>query len=63
MQRWVHQLSSERGGMVPKKGKALTPEQKRILELEAHIRRIEREKNILKEVNALLMSKSFTRLK
>lgn len=63
MQRWVHQLASERGGVTPTTGKALTPEQKRIQELEAQVRRIEREKNILKEATALLMSESFTRLK
>jgi transposase len=63
MQRWVHQLISERGGITPVAGKALTPEQQRIQELEALVRKIEREKNILKEATALLMSESFTRSK
>lgn len=63
MRRWVRQLSSERGGVTPIASKALTPEQQRIQELEAQIRRIEREKNILKEATALLMSESFTRSK
>lgn len=63
MQRWVHQLISERGGITPGAGKALTPEQQRIQELEALVRKIEREKNILKEATALLMSESFTRSK
>ena len=63
MQRWDHQLNSERGGITPLTGKALTPEQQRIQELEAQIRKIEREKTILKEATALLMSESFTRLK
>lgn len=63
MQRWVHQLISERGGASPAAGKAMTPEQLRIQELEAQIRKIEREKNILKEATALLMSESFTRSK
>ena len=59
MQRWVHQ----RGGVTPDVGKALTPDQQRIQALEAQIRKIEREKNILKEATALLMSESFTRSK
>jgi transposase len=63
MRRWVRQLESERGGSTPVASKALTPEQQRIQELEAQIRRIEREKNILKEATALLMSESFTRSK
>ena len=34
LRRWVHQLADERQGVTPK-GKALTPEQQRIQELEA----------------------------
>ena len=55
MNRWVQQLQDERGGK-PLKGKALTPEQKRIQELESLVARLEKEKSILKKATALLMS-------
>jgi transposase len=58
MRRWVAQLESERKGVTPKGSKALTPDQQKIQELEAKIRRIEREKEILKKATALLMSDS-----
>lgn len=58
MERWVSQLRQERRGKTPLKRKALTPEQRLIQELEAKIRRIEREKEILKKATALLMSDS-----
>jgi transposase len=58
MRRWVAQLELERRGVTPKGSKALTPEQQKIQELEAKIRRIEREKEILKKATALLMSDS-----
>ena len=48
LRRWVEQLSSERGGTTPLHSKAMTPEQKRIQDLEAQVRRLEREKEILK---------------
>ncbi|WP_172380269.1 IS3 family transposase [Vibrio sp. Vb339] len=48
LRRWVDQLKVERGGMTPTT-KALTPEQKKIQELEARINRSEREKSILKK--------------
>ena len=56
MRRWVKQLEDERQGVTPKGSKALTPEQQKIQELEAKIKRIEREKEILKKATALLMS-------
>ena len=56
MRKWVSQLREERGGTTPIGSKALTPEHQRIQELEARIRRIEREKAILKKATALLMS-------
>jgi transposase len=59
MERWVNQLRQERKGMTPSNSKALTPEQRHIQELEAKIKRIEREKDILKKATALLMSDSF----
>lgn len=55
MRRWVTQLEAERGGSTPA-SKALTPEQKRIQELEARVKRLEQEKLILKKATALLMS-------
>jgi transposase len=48
MRRWVQQLTDEREGITPK-GKALTPEQRRIQELEARCKRLEMEKTILKK--------------
>ena len=60
MRRWVKQLRQEREGKTPK-SKAMTPDQQRIQELEARIRRIERENDILKKATALLMSDSLDR--
>lgn len=48
LQHWVQQLSEEREGITPK-GKALTPEQRLIKELEARCSRLEREKDIFKK--------------
>lgn len=58
LRRWVEQLRIERGGTTPPRSKALTPEQRRIQELEVQVRRLEREKEILKKATALLMSDS-----
>ncbi len=41
IRRWVDQLQLERGGSAPLKGKAITPEQQRIQELEVQLRRSE----------------------
>lgn len=60
LRRWVRQLANEREGITPK-GKALTPEQQRIQELEARCNRLEREKEILKKATALLMSDEMNR--
>ncbi|MDO6443457.1 IS3 family transposase [Marinobacter sp. 2_MG-2023] len=48
IRRWVNQLTEERDG-VTLKGKALTPEQRRIQELEARCKRLEQEKDIPKK--------------
>ncbi len=56
LRRWVKQLRAEREGVTPVGSKALTPDQQRIQALEAQIKRIEREKDILKKATALLMS-------
>lgn len=61
LRRWVEQLRQERGGVTPERSKAMTPDQQRIQELEAKIRRIERDNEILKKATALLMSDSLDR--
>ncbi|RCW60376.1 transposase [Marinobacter nauticus] len=60
IRRWVKQLTEEREGVTPK-GKALTPEQRRIQELKARCKRLEQEKDILKKATALLMSDDMNR--
>lgn len=60
MRRWVDQLLAERQGYTPA-SRAMTPEQQRIQELEARLRKMEREKDILKKATALLMSDSLDR--
>ena len=60
LRRWVRQLLEEREGVTPR-GKALTPEQRRIQELEARCKRLEQEKEILKKATALLMSDGMNR--
>lgn len=57
MDKWVRQLREERDGKSPK-ATPMTPEQRKILELEKKIKRIEEEKEILKKATALLMSDS-----
>jgi transposase len=59
MEYWVRQLREERRGKTPKAA-ALTPEQKRIQELEKQVRKLETEKEILKKATALLMSDSLS---
>lgn len=58
MRRWIEQLRQERGGKTPAASPAMTSEHRKIQELEARIRKIEREKEILKKATALLMSDS-----
>jgi transposase len=55
--KWVRQLKNERNG-ITHQATALTPEQRKIHELEKKIKRIELEKEILKKATALLMSDS-----
>ncbi|KFG94452.1 transposase [Burkholderia paludis] len=62
LRRWVHQFQMERQGVTPQ-GKAITPDQQRIKELEARIERLEREKAILKKATGLLMSEGIERTK
>ncbi len=56
MRRWVNQLKAERQGETPQGSHALTESQQRIQALEAKVKKLEREKDILKKASALLMS-------
>jgi transposase len=60
MRRWVKQLENERNGITPS-AKAITPEHRRIQELEARIKQIEWENNILKKATALLAQDNMKR--
>ena len=60
--KWVHQLKAERSGQ-SRSPNPMTPEQRKILELERKIKRIEQEKEILKKATALLMSDSMNNLR
>ncbi|MBB1428763.1 transposase [Shewanella sp. SG44-2] len=60
IRRWVTQLIQEFEGITPS-ANAITPEQKRIQELEAQIKKIEWEKDILKKATALLMQDNIKR--
>ena len=60
IRRWVIQLKQEFEGITPS-ANAITPEQRRIQELEAQIKKIEWEKDILKKATALLMQDSIKR--
>ena len=60
--KWVRQLRAERDS-VTNHPAALTPEQRKIQELEKKIKRIELEKEILKKVAALLVSDSMNNLR
>ena len=60
MRRWVKQLEFERGGTTPI-ARAITAEHQTIQVLEAKIKQIEWEKDILKKATALLMSDTIKR--
>ena len=62
MARWVKQLQNEYSGVTPK-AQALTADQIRIQELEAQVKKLEREKTILKKATALLMSDEMQHLR
>lgn len=59
MRNWVKQLQNERKGLTPQGSHALTEDHQRIQTLEARIRKLEREKDILKKASALLISDSW----
>jgi len=62
MDKWVRQLKAERQGKRPS-GSPMTPDQRRIRELERQLKRVEEEKTILKKATALLMSDSLNDLR
>ena len=62
MDKWVRQLKNERSG-IARHPNAITPDQRKIQELEKRIKRIELEKEILKKATALLMSDSMSNLR
>src|SRR5512139_59783 len=62
LEYWIRQLKDERQGKTPASS-AITPEQRKIQELEKQIRRLEMEKEILKKATALLMSNELSNLR
>jgi transposase len=62
LEYWIRQLKVERQGKTPA-ASAITPEQRKIQELEKQIRRLEMEKEILKKATALLMSNELSNLR
>lgn len=63
MDKWVRQLKAERHGGEIGPATPMTPDQRKIRELERKIQRIETEKDILKKATALLMSDSMNGLR
>ena len=55
MRRWVKQLADERGGETPRGSQPITPEQRRIREIEAQVRQLQEEKDILKKATAFFV--------
>lgn len=53
LRKWIRQYEAEIQG-IPPVGAALTPEQRRIQELEKQVRRLEMDKEILKQAAGLL---------
>ena len=62
LDKWVRQLKNERNGIADQPS-AITPDKRKIKELEKRIKRIEMEKEILKKATALLMSDSISSLR
>ena len=60
LRRWVNQLRDERSGETPLSAKAISPEHREIQALKEQVRRLQREKDILKKASALLMSEAFS---
>jgi transposase len=60
--RWARQLRQERGGLETK-ASPITPDLRRIKELEREVKNLKLEKEILKKATALLMSDSMNGLR
>jgi transposase len=58
LRNWVNQVNKEQHGKTPVGAKAITDEQKKVQKLEARIKQLEIEKEILKKATALLMTDS-----
>lgn len=58
LRNWVSQLKKELNGETPVGAKAITEEQKKVQRLEARVKQLELEKEILKKATALLMTDS-----
>ncbi|TSB24808.1 transposase [Psychrobacter sp. YGAH215] len=54
LENWVYKYRKEQQGVMPSEGKALTPELRRIQELEKQIKQLKMERDILKKASALL---------
>ena len=62
LDKWLRKLRVERNGSLTK-GRPITEDQRRIAELEKHVKRLEMEKDILKKALALVMSDSINGLR
>jgi transposase len=51
LQKWLRQYRNEMSGITPK-ATAITPEQKRIQELEVQVKQLKRDKDLLKKASA-----------
>ncbi len=58
LRNWVKQLNKELNGETPVGAKAITEEQRKVQRLEARVKQLEIEKEILKKATALLMTDS-----
>ena len=56
LRNWVNQLKKELNGETPIGAKAITEEQIKVQRLEARVKQLEIEKEILKKATALLMT-------
>lgn len=54
LEKWVYKYRKEQQGIIPTEGKALTPELRRIQELEKQVKQLKMERDILKKASALL---------
>ncbi len=58
LRNWVKQIQQEQSGKTPVGVKAITEEQQKVQKLEARIKQLELEKEILKKATTLLMTDS-----